>query len=45
MIAKDRGRGLWLFSFVLAVVVIGDGLPVSSTTEYHIKASSASAYT
>ena len=22
MIAKDRGRGLWLFSFVLAVVVI-----------------------
>jgi parvulin-like peptidyl-prolyl isomerase len=27
MIAKDRGRGLWLFSFVLASVVIGTACP------------------
>ena len=26
MIAKDRGRGMWLFGFVLAVVVIGNDL-------------------
>jgi hypothetical protein len=40
MIAKDRGRGLWLFNFVLAGVVIGTACPSraqqSTTSKYQV---------